>query len=238
MNVLIQGAGGVSPPPNLMHCKEVNRKMQSQVVIAGVPVVDIWECFNGRCWFITKRTEKNGQYFLSGYVRCLNPMMLAEFQHLPEEVFADMGERIDRVPEEAWHRCPCVDVVPEGSRPVVVRCDDSRENAQPRHAYSTHCKEVDVKMDSETQKRVDHYIELLDVISEKTQEESTAVAILQEMSKDRRAKQIRNERENRNSNGATGKQKRLMRQLGLDFPEGITRKEASVMLTEELNKLN
>ena len=236
--MLIQGAGGVSPPPNSTYCKEVNRKMQSHVVIAGVPVVDIWECFNGRCWFITKRTEKNGQYFLSGYVRCLNPMMLAEFQHLPEEVFDDMGERIDRVPQEAWHRCPCVDVVPNGSRRIVVHCDDPADDDRLGRSYSTQCKEVDVKMDSETQERVDHYIELLDVISEKTQEESTAVAILQEMSKDRRAKQIRHERENRNSNGATGKQKRLMRQLGLDFPEDVTRKEASVMLTEELNKLN
>ena len=218
--------------------KEVNGRMQSQVVISGIPVVDIWECFNGRCWFVTKRTLEKGQYFLSGYVRCLKPQMLAEFQHLPEEVFSDLGQRIHRVPKEAWHRCPCVDVLPKGPMRVIVRCNRPGDNAQPRHSYSTHCKEVDVKMDSETQERVDSYIELLDAISEKTQAEATAVAILHEMCKDRRANHMRDERAGKNSDAATYKQKRFMRSLSIDFPEDISRKEASALIDKELDKLS
>ena len=218
--------------------KEVNRRMQSQVVIVGVPVIDIWECSNGRCWFVTKRTKEKGQHFLSGYVRCLDPMMLAEFQHLPEEVFSDLARRISRVPKEAWHRCPCVDVLPKGPKRVIVRCNRPGDSAQPGHSYSTQCKEVNEKMDSDTRERLDCYIELMDEISEKTESDSIAVAILHEMSKDRRTQQMRNERQAASSNGATGKQKRLMKQLGLEFPEDISRKEASALITEELDRLH
>jgi hypothetical protein len=93
-------------------------------------------------------------------------------------------------------------------------------------------------MDATIQARVDNYIDLFDAISEKTQEDATAIAILQEMSKDRRARQIRSEKEGRNGDAATGKQKRLMQQLGLDFPGDITRKKASALITAELDKLN
>ena len=93
-------------------------------------------------------------------------------------------------------------------------------------------------MDINTQKRLNRYLELLEEISEKTNEESTAVALLHEIAKDTRAEQMRNERQTRNGNGATSKQKRLMKQLGLDFPETISRKEASVMITEELDRVH
>jgi len=81
-------------------------------------------------------------------------------------------------------------------------------------------------MDSNTKKRLDNYLELLDEVSEKTSDEKTAVALLQEISKDRRMEQIREERENQNGDGATFKQKKFMRKLKIEFPEDITRKEA------------
>ena len=93
-------------------------------------------------------------------------------------------------------------------------------------------------MDSDTLRRLNQYIELLDAISEKTQEEATAVAILHEIGKDRRAEQIQHERAGKKSETATYKQKRFMKSLGLDFPDDISRKEASVLIDEELDKLN
>jgi hypothetical protein len=97
--------------------------MKNRVTIAGEPVVDIYENVrNMRCWYVTKRAQKEGHVFLSGYVRCLRPHLLAEFQHLPEEALLDMGKHMRKVPEDAWHRCPLVRIE-DCSGPKVVRCD-------------------------------------------------------------------------------------------------------------------
>jgi len=93
-------------------------------------------------------------------------------------------------------------------------------------------------MDKSTKQRLDNYLELLDEISEKTDDERTAVALLQEISKDRRMEQIREERRSNNSDTVTFKQKRFMKKLGVEFPEDITRKEASVLIDEELGKID
>ncbi len=95
--------------------------MTNRVTIVGKPVVDIYEARNARCWYVTKRLEKEGQVFLFGYVRCFKPPMLAEFQHLAEEALLDMGEPLWKVPEEAWCRCPLVKIE-DGSGPKVVSC--------------------------------------------------------------------------------------------------------------------
>lgn len=98
------------------------------------------------------------------------------------------------------------------------------------------CKEVDKKMDTQTHQNVNSYVALFDVLSEKTDSEASAIAILQEMSKDKRAEQIRGERAAQNGDVATPKQKRFMKKLGLNFPENISRKEASVLIDEELSR--
>lgn len=96
--------------------------MKNHVTIAGKPVVDIYEAHNARCWYVTKRMQKEGQIFLFGYVRCFKPPMLAEFRHVPEEALLDTGKHIWKVPEEAWCRCPLVRIE-DRSGPKVVRCD-------------------------------------------------------------------------------------------------------------------
>lgn len=95
------------------------------VTIAGQAVLDIYECENARCWFITRKVQKAGQNFLSGYVRCFKPAMLAEFRNLPEEVFNDPKQSIWKVTKKAWPRCPCVDVKQEQAKQKVVGCDDA-----------------------------------------------------------------------------------------------------------------
>lgn len=101
----------------------IQNRRQVIVAVAGQRIVDIYESENGRCWYITKRTQRQGQGFVSGYVRCLKAAVLAEFQHLPEEVLQDTGQRVWRVPQEAWWRCPCVDVTEEGAGPTIIRCE-------------------------------------------------------------------------------------------------------------------
>jgi len=98
-------------------------KTKKHITIAGKPVIDIFEADNGRCWFITKKVQKHGQWFLSGYVRCLKASMLAEFSNVPEEALNDTVRHIWKVDKEAWHRCPCVDVKEDTDVPRIVRCD-------------------------------------------------------------------------------------------------------------------
>ena len=109
-------------------------KIKTIVTIAGERIVDIYELENGRCWYVTKRIQKQGQGFVSGYVRCLGTSMLAEFQHLPEEVLQDKGQHIWRVPEEAWGRCPCVDVKREEG-PIIVRWDGEGDGSRLSRSY-------------------------------------------------------------------------------------------------------
>ena len=89
-------------------------------------------------------------------------------------------------------------------------------------------------MDAKTKEKLNTYLELLGEISEKTNDERTAMTLLQEISKDRRMQEIREERGAKNNEQATEKQKQFMKKLGLDFPENVTKKEASVLIDEEL----
>ena len=95
--------------------------MGYRVTILGEPILDIYECENGRCWFITKKTQRHGQSFLSGYVRCFKPLLLAEFHYLPEQVFDDMGKKTWKVSKEAWPRCPCVEIQKGSEHRTIVR---------------------------------------------------------------------------------------------------------------------
>jgi len=69
----------------------------------------------------------------------------------------------------------------------------------PRYSYSTMCKEVDEKMKFDMQSKLDEYLRLLEQIKQRTTDERTAVSLLQEVSKDRRSAEIREERETKNS---------------------------------------
>ena len=93
-------------------------------------------------------------------------------------------------------------------------------------------------MDADTKRRLNSYLELLDEIAEKTDDASTAMSLLHEICKDRRAEEIRNERQGRKNGAVTFKQKKCMKRLGIDFPDDISRKEASILIQEELDKLN
>jgi len=116
------------------------------------------------------------------------------------------------------------------------------ENDVPRWlSYSNHCKEVDEKMDTETQQRLNGYVTLFNAISEKLDSDAVAIAILQELSKDRRSGEIRGERAAKNAEAnanepATEKQKQFMKKLNIAFPANVTKHEASTLLDEELGK--
>lgn len=103
-------------------------------------------------------------------------------------------------------------------------------------SYSNDCKEVDEKMKFDMQSKLGEYLKLLEQIKQKTQDERTAVALLQEVSKDRRSAEIREERGVEQSQPATEKQKNFMKKLGIKFPDTVTKQEASTLIDEELGK--
>jgi len=105
-------------------------------------------------------------------------------------------------------------------------------------SYSNTCKEVDENMQFDMQSKLDEYLRLLEQIKQKTTDERTAVSLLQEVSKDRRSAEIREERETKNSDTnnsepATEKQKQSMKKLGIKFPATVTKQEASLMIDEK-----
>ena len=90
--------------------------------------------------------------------------------------------------------------------------------------------------------KVEEYLELLKAIKQKTGDERTALAILQEVNKDVRMDRISFERGNGKDNGsprnhtrmATKRQLSFLSKLGVEVPEGLTREQASAMLDKKL----
>ena len=79
-------------------------------------------------------------------------------------------------------------------------------------------------------------MKLLEQIKQKTEDERTAVSLLQEISKDRRTAEIREERGIEQNEPATEKQKNFMKKLNIKFPATVTKQEASVLIDEELGR--
>jgi len=123
-----------------------------------------------------------------------------------------------------------------GRRANKERNDWTRFFRQPVALYSIECKEVNPNMNQNTQARLDEYMELLGEIRQKTDCETTAVSLLEEISKDRRMEEMRQEKEAKNSVPATDRQKKFMHKLGIDFPETVTKQEASLLIDEELGR--
>jgi len=115
--------------------------------------------------------------------------------------------------------------------------ESKAEQKDVLESYSNDCKEVDKKMNQNIQAKLDNYLELFQELKQKTGgDDGTALRLLQELAKDRRTEEIREERENKNSEPATDKQKKFMKKLGIDFPGTVTKQEASMLIDEELGK--
>jgi len=87
-------------------------------------------------------------------------------------------------------------------------------------------------MKAQMQKDIDHYVELYDAIQGKTGDDGITVVIFQEITKDTRMRSI----QKHDAGLATEKQKELLRDKGISFPDGLTRKEASEMIDQSLKK--
>ena len=84
-------------------------------------------------------------------------------------------------------------------------------------------------MEKHIQKSIDQHIELYDAIQEKSPSEEVAIAILQEIGKDKRSQMFA---ETRDGELATEKQKNYLRDLGVEFGDSISKKQASDMIEQ------
>lgn len=89
---------------------------------------------------------------------------------------------------------------------------------------------------------VDGYVELFSLISEKTKDDSVALAIFCEVAKDIRMKKIHQAKKTDSKNGdrpASEKQLQFLKNLVSEdvvIPEGLTSKQASELIDESLAK--
>lgn len=88
-------------------------------------------------------------------------------------------------------------------------------------------------MENET---INEYAALFDAILKRTDDYGVAIAILEQLGKDRRMTAM-HERQRSNGNSdvpATSKQLGYLKQLGVETPAGLTKKAASELIDETL----
>jgi len=66
--------------------------------------------------------------------------------------------------------------------------------------------------------------------------QTVALAIMQEVAKDRRMAEIAEARQNNNGSPATARQMAYARALEIELPENATKKEATKLITEAITK--
>ena len=124
-----------------------------KTTIKGVPVIEIYESFDGSYWFVTEeawtqdsvisgKVYENDQ-ILFGYVRLSACPDCAEWGYFSESELKALGPRIWKVHRQDWAVCPEVEVE-EVSDERGRRVAEGRDGAGPRrsHSCSNHCKEA------------------------------------------------------------------------------------------------
>jgi hypothetical protein len=81
---------------------------------------------------------------------------------------------------------------------------------------------------------VDKYLELFQEIRQKVGDDIVARTVMQEVAKDRRMDEIREERELRNGEPATTRQVQYLKRLGVELAPGLTKKQASLLIDNAL----
>ena len=90
------------------------------VTIKGVPVIDIYESFDGSYWFITEKLYRqdsviDGKVYkddqiLFGYVKLSACPQFAEWGNVSESELKSLGNRVWKVHRQNWSVCPEVEV--------------------------------------------------------------------------------------------------------------------------------
>jgi len=84
--------------------------------------------------------------------------------------------------------------------------------------------------------KAEKYLGLFEEVKNRVGDDRIAMSIVQEVSKDRRMDEMREERESKNGEPATVRQLQFMKSLGVEATPGLTKKQASGLIDEALAK--
>ena len=91
-------------------------------------------------------------------------------------------------------------------------------------------------MEPETQTTLDAYASLYQTLKQRLGDAGAATAVLQEVARDRRAQQIRAERQAKqervDGDAATQRQLEFLKDLKMDIPQGLTKQAASLLIDQ------
>lgn len=93
-------------------------------------------------------------------------------------------------------------------------------------------------MENEWEKRIELYCERLKDLQSRTGDLNSAIVIMREVSKDLRMDRMDAEKTAKGNLPASEKQRLFMEKLGVEFDDKISRKEASVIIDEAIEKKN
>ena len=121
--------------------------------------------------------------------------------------------------------------------PFWLQSSDRTEEVSPRDfeviALSQTLKGGDRKMKVELQTTIDSYVELLEKIRERSNSNVDAIAIMAEIRKDQRSKQMQEKKVLNGNLPATENQIDYLEKLGMtEIPEDLNRNQASQMIDE------
>jgi hypothetical protein len=208
-------------------------------VVSGEEVVFRWELTRQEFVYVTADNHpeiEDADEFFSEH----QDEIIHRFQKGFDALVGECGATYETVMSDAIDEAVAEwrDTRGEGGRGqgAISAAVDGEKGCEPSFACSKRCKEVDEKMDGETQQRMEDYLALFAAISEKIDNDPVAIAIMQEVSKDRRSQLMQGERTEKEGRPATAKQKDYLRKLGIKFPENLTKAEASALIDEGLAK--
>jgi hypothetical protein len=95
-------------------------------------------------------------------------------------------------------------------------------------------------MEPESQSTLEAYASQFHTLKQRVGDAGAATAILQEVARDRRAQQIRAEKQvgrtELNGEPATAKQREFLKDLKINIPQGLTKQAASALIDEGIAK--
>ncbi len=84
--------------------------------------------------------------------------------------------------------------------------------------------------------KVEKYLEIFEEVRNKVGDDRVALTILQETAKDKRMDEMREEREARNGEPATARQLQYLKTLKVKASPGLTKKQASLLIDENVER--
>ncbi len=97
--------------------------MEKIATIQGVPIIEVYESFEGSYWYITEKLYKQdsliggkvykNDQILFGYARLRACPEFAEFGNISQGELESLGHRVWKVSRSNWGLCPEVEMAEE-----------------------------------------------------------------------------------------------------------------------------